>query len=80
MFFISRFIKPVKNIILHMLPNADDGQQRIKKYLLENATPEANPIPKDSQEKPPVKKETPKNDEYNTYDYSDDDKADDKDW
>ncbi len=60
-----------------MLPNADDGQQRIRKYLSENATPEAKPIPKEN-EKP--KKETPKNDDVNTYDYSDDDKADDNDW
>ncbi len=59
-----------------MIPNADDGQKRIKKYLLENATPEAKPIPKD--EKP--KKETPKNTETDTYDYNDDPNADDKEW
>ncbi len=29
-----------------MLPETDDGQKRIKKYLLENATPEVNPNPK----------------------------------
>ncbi len=59
-----------------MLPKADDGHKRIEKYLLENANPEAKPKPKD--EKP--KKETPKNDEVNTYDYSDDSKADDTQW
>ncbi len=55
-----------------MLPNANDGEKRIKKYLLENSiNPEANPIPKDKQEQPPVKKETPKNTDTDTYEYSD---------
>ncbi len=51
-----------------MLPKTNDGAKRIEKYLLENATPEVKPIPK-KDEKP--KEETPKNDEYNEYDYSD---------
>ncbi len=60
-----------------MLPETNDGQKRIKKYLLENATPEVNPIPKKDEDS---KKETPKNDDYNEYDYSDNTELDDKDW
>jgi len=61
-----------------MLPKTDDGQKRIEKYLLENATPEVKPIPGKPE---PDKVDTPpKNDEFNEYDYSDDKELDDKDW
>ncbi len=63
-----------------MNPKPDESVKRIEKYLLENAAPEGKPGPKDSQEKPPVKKETPKNDEYNTYEYSDNPDEEDKNW
>ncbi len=62
-----------------MMQKTDDGQKRINKYLAENATPEVKPIPKDKKDEKP-KKETPKNDDYNTYDYSDDKETEDKNW
>ncbi len=58
---------------MHML-ETNDGQKRIKKYLLENATPEVPP----KEDKP--KKETPKNTDTTTYDYSDEKNGDDKEW
>jgi len=61
-----------------MLPKTDEGQKRIQKYLLENATPEVKPIPK--EEKKDEKKETPKNTDTDTYDYSDDEEVDSKEW
>ncbi len=62
---------------MHMLKDTNDGQKRISKYLAENATPEVSSIPK-TDEKP--KKETPKNTEDTTYDYSDNPNSDDKEW
>ncbi len=58
-----------------MLPEANEGIKRMRKYIPQNpSTPEANPIPKDEKndivipkEKP---KETPKNTDSDTYDYS----------
>ncbi len=66
-----------------MLPKTDEGQKRIEKYLLENATPEVKPIPKDEPKK--KKDDVPdwkdkKNDDFNNYDYSDDKELDDKEW
>ncbi len=68
-----------------MTTQADDGKKRIEKYLLENATPEANPKPKDkgespSQEKPEARKDYEKNDDSNEYDITEDDSVDDKNW
>ncbi len=57
-----------------MTQPTDEGQKRIKKYLLENATPEVKPIPKEE------KKETPKNDTFNEYEYSDNENEDDTQW
>jgi len=53
-----------------MAPGTNDGSERIKKYLLENASPEVQNL---KDEKPEVKKneETPKGDANNEYDYSD---------
>ncbi len=56
------------------MSQANDGKKRIEKYLLENANPEAKPIPKDD------KKEIPKNDDYNEYDITDDPELDDTNW
>ncbi len=68
-----------------MSQDANDGETRLRNYLSKKSNPEAISIPNETlkeipkeNEKP--KKETPKNDEYNTYDYSDDEKADDKNW
>ncbi len=73
--------------MLHMLPKTDDGQQRIKKYLLENATPEVKPIPKEDQKDEKIEKKDDKpdwkdkkNDAYNEYDYSDNKDTEVKDW
>ncbi len=63
-----------------MLPNANEGEKRIRKYLSENANPEATPNPKDKQEQPPVKKDVPVNDDFNEYDITDEDTVDDRDW
>ncbi len=64
---------------IHMLPKTDDGKKRIEKYLLENANPEVTDIPSVKKEEK-EKKEIPKNDDYNEYDYSDDKEIDDKNW
>ncbi len=66
-----------------MTTEANDGQKRIKKYILENATPEVNPIPKKEDEK--LTTETPKeerkqSDEYNEYEYSENKDEDDTKW
>ncbi len=68
-----------------MLPKTDDGQQRIKRYLLENATPEVKPTPKDEKQPEKPKDDVPdwkdkKNDANNEYEYSDNKDEDDKNW
>ncbi len=68
-------------MLLHMLPKVDDKNTELKRYLDSVKASEATKIPQnDKQEKPQVKKETPKNDDYNEYDYSDDKDNDGKDW
>ncbi len=63
-----------------MSTQGDDTARNLKAYLA-SEHPVVEPIiPKDKQEKPPVKKETPKNDDFNEYDYSDDKELDDSDW
>ncbi len=60
-----------------MLPETDDGQKRIKKYLLENVTPEVNSIPKKDDKKP----DRPEKDEDGTtIEYYDSKNGDDSNW
>ncbi len=64
-----------------MSNSGNDAARNLKKYLdSEHSVVEPIIPSKDKQEKPPVKKETPKNDDFNEYDYSDDKELDDKEW
>ncbi len=60
-----------------MLSKANEPTTELKRYLESVKDGEATKIPQ-KDEKP--KKETPKNTETSTYDYSDDKNADDKEW
>jgi len=59
-----------------MLPKPNEGNSKVNDYLKSLEVPEGKPIPKD--EKP--KKEVPKNDANNEYEYSDDTETDDTKW
>ncbi len=64
-----------------MSKSGDDTARNLKHYL-ESEHSVVEPIPfKDKKEKPQAeKKETPKNDDFNEYDYSDDKELDDRNW
>jgi len=64
-------------MMLHMLEKANDKNTELKRYLDSVKASEATKIPQ-KDEKP--KKETPKNDANNEYEYSDDKELDDKEW
>ncbi len=60
-----------------MLSDANDVLRQLKKLPIpQKIGTEVSPNPKDVK----PKKETPKNTETETYDYSDDENADDKEW
>ncbi len=71
-----------------MSTETDEANTQLSKYLAWKEKAEVKPIPineKDKQEKPSVKKETPKNDDYNEYDYDERDpiknkEMDDTEW
>ncbi len=60
-----------------MSKTGDDAGRNLKRYL-ESEHPLVEPIPNKKDDK--QKKETPKNTETDTYDYSDEEKADDTKW
>ncbi len=64
-----------------MSRTADEGSKRMQKYLAENATPEAQNLSKeiDDKQKSETKPEQKKNDDFNEYDYGTKDE-DDSNW
>ncbi len=68
----------------------EDSLESIEAFLAKRDSSEVSSVPKkiedvptmDERELKPIKpkKETPKNDEFNEYDYSDDKELDDKEW
>jgi len=70
-----------------MLEKANDKNTELKRYLESVKASEATKIPQEiKKDEPPKHKVTKpdwkdkKNDDYNTYEYSDDKDADDKEW
>jgi len=62
-----------------MSKSGDDTARNLKDYL-SREHPVVEPIPSKKVEKKDEKKETPKNDDFNEYDYSDDKELDDRNW
>jgi len=65
------------------MPVPNETARTLKHYLeSEHTVVEGNPIPKkvDKNQPETPKKEQPKNDEYNEYEYSDNTDEDDKNW
>ncbi len=64
-----------------MLSKANEKNTELKRYLDSVKASEATKIPQEVKEpKKEDKKETPENDDFNEYDYSDDKEADSKEW
>ncbi len=64
-----------------MSKSGDDAARNLKHYLeSEHTVVEPIPSKKDKKSVPDKNEETPKNDDYNVYEYSDDKELDDKEW